>query len=244
MNKREFIKKSSLAIGIGYVTQMMSCKMKTPSLSGSQNQRKEPFVLANLPYKYDALEPHIDMMTMITHHTKHHAGYVTKLNEAIKETKFEFSSIETICQSVTDSDHAAIRNNGGGHFNHSHFWESMSPQGKPIQNQKFLDTIQTNFGGFDQMKTEFMNSAKSLFGSGWTWLCLNTDKKLFICNTPNQDNPLMSNLVKKPGIPLLGIDIWEHAYYLKYQNKRVDYIESFFKVVDWNKVEERFLKNV
>jgi Fe-Mn family superoxide dismutase len=242
MNKREFIKNLGLGIVSLAVIPALSCKTKAPSKSLSV--RKEPFALAPLPYAYDALEPHIDMVTMTVHHSKHHAAYINKLNEAVKGTPYEKMTLDTILQTITESDNPTIRNNGGGHYNHQMFWESLTPQFSALENGLLQKAIIEQFGSFDQFKVTFIDSAKSVFGSGWTWLYLDGNKKLMIGNSANQDNPLMTNIVKSAGTPILGLDIWEHAYYLRYQNRRPDYITAFFNVIDWKKVDERFRKAI
>ena len=191
------------------------------------------FELPKLNYNYDALEPHIDARTMEIHHSKHHAGYTSKLNAAIEGTSDEGKSIEEILSSGNLS--AAVRNNGGGFYNHTLFWDIMSPNGGGAPTGELADKINEAFGSFEEFKTTFSNAAATQFGSGWAWLCV-TNGKLEVCSTPNQDNPLMD--VGCGGTPILGIDVWEHAYYLNYQNRRPDYIEAFFNVVDWNRVAE------
>ena len=191
------------------------------------------FELPKLNYNYDALEPHIDARTMEIHHSKHHAGYTSKLNAAIEGTSDEGKSIEEILPSGNLS--AAVRNNGGGFYNHTLFWDIMSPNGGGAPTGELADKINEAFGSFEEFKTTFSNAAATQFGSGWAWLCV-TNGKLEVCSTPNQDNPLMD--VGCGGTPILGIDVWEHAYYLNYQNRRPDYIEAFFNVVDWNRVAE------
>ncbi len=193
------------------------------------------FELPNLPYDYKALEPHIDARTMEIHHSKHHAGYTSKLNAAIEGTELEGKSIEDILASIS-SQAAGVRNNGGGFYNHCLFWEVMSPNGGGNPSGELADMINDTFGSFDEFKTAFSNAAATQFGSGWAWLCL-TNGKLEVCSTPNQDNPLMDS-VGCDGTPILGIDVWEHAYYLNYQNRRPDYINAFFNVVNWDKVSE------
>ena len=192
------------------------------------------FELPKLNYNYDALEPHIDARTMEIHHSKHHAGYTSKLNAAIEGTSDEGKSIEEILSSGNLS--AAVRNNGGGFYNHTLFWDIMSPNGGGAPTGELADKINEAFGSFEEFKTIFSNAAATQFGSGWAWLCV-TDGKLEVCSTPNQDNPLMG--AGCGGTPILGIDVWEHAYYLNYQNRRPDYIEAFFNVVDWNRVAEQ-----
>lgn len=196
------------------------------------------FELPKLNYAYEALEPKIDAKTMEIHHSKHHQTYVDNLNNAIKGTEMENLSIEEICKK--HSDKPAVRNNGGGHYNHSLFWEILTPGGSntPIGNvAKALET----FGGMEKFKTEFSEAAKTRFGSGWAWLCKMEDGSLSICSTANQDNPLMPT-VDCNGTPILGLDVWEHAYYLNYQNRRPDYITAFFDVINWDKVEELYNK--
>nr|WP_236652924.1 superoxide dismutase [Chitinophaga vietnamensis] len=199
---------------------------------------KAPFTLPALPFAYDALEPHIDKLTMEIHHDKHHGAYVKNLNDAIKDTAFASASLEEILHKVTEKD-KAIRNNGGGHYNHSLFWTLLSPQ-KTTPSDKLKAAIAKDLGSFEQFQTKFNDAAKTVFGSGWAWLIVTPEKKLAVINTPNQDNPLMHNIVKDKGIPVLGLDVWEHAYYLKYQNKRPDYINAFWDVINWNEVEKRY----
>ncbi len=196
------------------------------------------FQLPNLPYAYDALEPHIDARTMEIHHTKHHNGYTTKLNGAIAGTALEGKSIEDILTNL-DMSNTAVRNNGGGFFNHCLYWEVMSPDGGGNPGGDLKGAIDQAFGSFEGFKDAFSSAAASRFGSGWAWLCVHKGGKLEICSTPNQDNPLMPD-TGCGGYPILGIDVWEHAYYLHYQNRRPDYIEAFFKVINWSKVSEEF----
>lgn len=197
------------------------------------------FELPQLPYDYKALEPHIDGRTMEIHHGKHHAGYTSKLNAAIEGTDLEGKSIEEILSSVSGQS-AAVRNNGGGYYNHCLFWEVMSPNGGGKPSGELANMIDSSFGSFEAFKEAFSNAAATQFGSGWAWLCLKNGK-LEVCSTPNQDNPLMDN-VGCGGTPILGIDVWEHAYYLNYQNRRPDYINAFFNVVNWSKVQENLDK--
>ncbi|MFT4645652.1 MAG: Fe-Mn family superoxide dismutase [Planctomycetota bacterium] len=194
------------------------------------------FELPKLPYAYDALEPHIDARTMEIHHSKHHNGYTSKLNAAIAGTDLEGKTIEDLCANHTDN--GAVRNNGGGFFNHSLFWEVMSPNGGGEPTGALAAAINDAFGSFEEFKNVFSTAAGTRFGSGWAWLCVEGGK-LSVCSTPNQDNPLMSNNDCN-GTPVLGLDVWEHAYYLNYQNRRPDYINAFFNVVNWNKVSELF----
>lgn len=192
------------------------------------------FELPKLSYAYDALEPHIDARTMEIHHSKHHQGYTSKLNAAIEGTNQAGSSIEEILKGDLSP---AVRNNGGGYYNHCLFWEVMSPNGGGIPEGELAEMINSAFGSFEGFKEQFSQAAATQFGSGWAWLCYNNGN-LEICSTPNQDNPLMDN-VGCGGTPILGLDVWEHAYYLNYQNRRPDYIDAFFNVIDWSKVQEK-----
>ncbi|MEQ6122397.1 superoxide dismutase [Reichenbachiella sp. MALMAid0571] len=194
------------------------------------------FELPSLPYAHDALEPHIDTKTMEIHHGKHHNAYVTNLNNAIAGTNMEGKSIEEIC--AQHSDVPAVRNNGGGHFNHSLFWTVMSPNGGGTPSGDLAAAIDVAFGSFDAFKETFAKAGATRFGSGWAWLCVK-DGKLEVCSSANQDNPLMPG-VGCGGTPILGLDVWEHAYYLHYQNRRPDYIAAFFNVVNWDEVAKRF----
>ncbi|MGB1364190.1 MAG: superoxide dismutase [Flavobacteriales bacterium] len=194
------------------------------------------FELPQLPYAYDALEPHIDARTMEIHHSKHHAGYTSKLNAAVEGTELERKDIETLLRD--HSDNGAVRNNGGGFWNHNLFWACMSPNGGGQPSGALGEAIDRDFGSFDAFKDAFAKAAATRFGSGWAWLCVN-DGKLEVCSSANQDNPLMPG-VGCGGHPILGLDVWEHAYYLNYQNRRPDYINAFFEVVDWNAVGARF----
>jgi Fe-Mn family superoxide dismutase len=195
------------------------------------------FKLPSLPYAADALEPHIDANTMEIHHGKHHNGYTTKLNAAIKGTALEGKSIEEILGDL-DMSNAAVRNNGGGYYNHCLFWEIMGPDAGEMSSE-LSAAIESAFGSFDAFKDAFSKAAATQFGSGWAWLCVHNDGELEVCSTPNQDNPLMKD-IKCGGTPILGLDVWEHAYYLNYQNRRPDYIEAFFKVVNWSEVSKRY----
>ena len=197
------------------------------------------FELPELGYAYDALEPNIDARTMEIHHSKHHNGYTTKLNGAIAGTDLEGSSIENILGNL-DMNNGAVRNNGGGFYNHSLFWSVMNPNNTGELSGDLKDAIMAEFGSFDAFKDAFSNAAATQFGSGWAWLCAHPDGKVEVCSTPNQDNPLMPG-VTCGGTPILGIDVWEHAYYLNYQNRRPDYINAFFNVINWNEVASRYL---
>ena len=195
------------------------------------------FKLPNLPYAHDALEPHIDAKTMEIHHGKHHAAYVSKVNAAIDGTEMGSKSIEDLCKE--HSDNAAVRNNGGGHYNHILFWSIMAPNGGDVPSGALADAINAAFGSFDEFQTVFSNAAATRFGSGWAWLCKKADGSVEVCSTPNQDNPLMPD-AGCDGVPILGLDVWEHAYYLNYQNRRPDYIQAFFNVINWNAVAKNF----
>ncbi|MBU2914047.1 MULTISPECIES: superoxide dismutase [Reichenbachiella] len=194
------------------------------------------FELAPLPYAHDALEPNIDKATMEIHHGKHHAAYISKLNDAIAGTDLEGKSIDELVKN--HSDNTAVRNNGGGHFNHSLFWSVLSPDGGGTPTGDVATAIDSAFGSLDNFKDEFAKAAATRFGSGWAWLCVK-DGKLEICSTANQDNPLMP-VAGCEGTPILGLDVWEHAYYLNYQNRRPDYIAAFFNVINWDEVNKRF----
>ena len=200
------------------------------------------FELPKLSYAYDALEPHIDARTMEIHHGKHHNGYTTNLNNAISGSDLEEHSIESILTSL-DLDNGAVRNNGGGFYNHRLFWNVMSPNGGGTPSGTLAEAINAAFGSFEGFKDAFAKAAATRFGSGWAWLCVHKGGAVDVCSTPNQDNPLMPG-IGCGGFPVLGIDVWEHAYYLNYQNRRPDYIQAFFNVVDWNKVSEFYTENV
>lgn len=196
------------------------------------------FTLPALSYDLAALEPHIDARTMEIHHGKHHAAYVNNLNAATKDTPLENMTVEEIMASISKYS-MAVRNNGGGHYNHSLFWELMAPGGSDVPEGKLAAAIDDAFGSFDGFKSAFTNAATTRFGSGWAWLVKKADGSLVISSTPNQDNPLMDN-VEVQGTPILGLDVWEHAYYLNYQNRRLDYISAFFNVINWTKVAELY----
>ena len=195
------------------------------------------FQLPDLPYNFDALEPHIDSKTMQIHHGKHHAGYTNKLNTAISGTDLEGKTIEDILKNL-DMNNTAVRNNGGGYFNHTLFWEIMGPNcgGKP--EGQLAAAIDRDFGSFEEFKSNFSSAAGTRFGSGWAWLCVDLNGGLEVCSTANQDNPLMPGECGKT--PILGLDVWEHAYYLNYQNRRPDYVAAFFSVINWVKVSENY----
>lgn len=203
------------------------------------------FELPKLPYDYAALEPHIDARTMEIHYTKHHQAYVTNLNNALAGTDAEKLSIEEICKNISKYP-VAVRNNGGGHFNHSLFWTVMAPNKGGQPSGALLEAINNQLGSFDKFKEDFNKAATTRFGSGWAWLCVDANKKLCVCSSPNQDNPLMdlptgqAGISECKGTPILGLDVWEHAYYLHYQNRRPDYCAAFWNVVNWDEVSKRF----
>lgn len=201
-----------------------------------------PFELPKLPYEYAALEPHVDARTMEIHYTKHHRTYVTNLNDAIRGTDAANLSIEEINKHISKYP-VAVRNNGGGHYNHSLFWTVMKPGGGGQPSGALGEAITKQFGSFDGFKTQFAQAAATRFGSGWAWLVVKSDKSLAITSTPNQDNPLM-DIAEVKGTPVLGLDVWEHAYYLHYQNRRPDYVTAFWNVVNWDEVARRFAEAV
>ncbi|MDH5366049.1 MAG: superoxide dismutase [Cyclobacteriaceae bacterium] len=196
------------------------------------------FELPQLPYAHDALEPNIDARTMEIHHGKHHAGYTNNLNAAIAGTDLEGKSIEDIVKGM-DMSNGAVRNNGGGYYNHSLFWQVMSPNGGGKPSGELAEAIDEAFGSFDGFKDAFSKAAATRFGSGWAWLCVHSGGKVEVCSSANQDNPLMPE-VGCGGVPILGLDVWEHAYYLNYQNRRPDYIAAFFNVINWEEVSRRY----
>jgi Fe-Mn family superoxide dismutase len=244
MKKRTFLK-TGLAIGAGMALSPVVKaynRVAPETIVPIKGLTGTTFELPPLPYETDALEPMIDTRTMEIHYGKHHAGYVKKLNAALEGSTMKGMVIEDILREVTDkASESGIRNNAGGHYNHTLFWQIMAPGGKALdEKSKLAKAIKKQFGSYEAFEKEFKDAAKTVFGSGWAWLCAGKGKKLFISQTPNQDNPVMKNLVDQPGVPLLGIDVWEHAYYLKHQNLRGDYIDSFMQVINWEMVEKRF----
>ena len=199
------------------------------------------FELPKLTYANDALEPHIDARTMEIHHGKHHNGYTTKLNSALEGSGMESDTIETILENM-DMNNAALRNNGGGYYNHCLFWEVIGPNGGGAPSGALAEAINATYGSFEDFKTAFSNAAATQFGSGWAWLCVFQEGKVEVCSSANQDNPLMPG-IGCGGTPILGLDVWEHAYYLNYQNRRPDYINAFFNVINWGKVSELYDQN-
>ena len=196
------------------------------------------FTLPELPYAYNALEPHIDARTMEIHHSKHHNAYVTNLNAALAGTESEGKSLEELMAHISKQP-MPVRNNGGGHWNHSFFWQIMGPNAGGAPSGALAEAITAQLGGFDKFKEDFAKAGATRFGSGWAWLSVNADKKLVVSSTPNQDNPLM-DVAEVKGTPILGVDVWEHAYYLHYQNRRPDYLTAFFNVINWEEVEKRY----
>ncbi len=208
--------------------------------SNSQKVNTMAFTLPDLPYAYDALEPHFDARTMEIHHTKHHAAYTNNLNAALEGTDLAGKSIEEILANVAGAS-AAVRNNGGGYYNHNLFWTILSPKGGGEPGGDLGKAINDRFGSFQAFKDEFSKAAASRFGSGWAWLCVSGSGELQICSTPNQDNPLMNlESLECKGTPILGLDVWEHAYYLHYQNRRPDYVGAFWNLVNWDEVARRY----
>ena len=244
MKKRDetaIIKSRNTENDLPFVITEPKLKLATSKKRASATVLVEPFTLAALPYTYGALEPHIDAMTMEIHHSKHHATYVNNLNKALHDVKDAPSSIEEIIKNSSKYP-IAVRNNGGGHYNHSMFWRLMKFNGGGQPTGKLLEAINASFGSFDDFKNKFNEAAKNIFGSGWAWLVLKKGK-LEIGTTPNQDNPLM-DVSNFKGSPILCLDIWEHAYYLKHQNKRIDYINSWWNVVNWDEAANNFKKAI
>lgn len=234
MEKRTFLKLSGI-VAAGTIAGCSPLK----KAAGVSTMGRFPYTLPALSYGFTDLEPHIDAMTMEIHHDRHHNGYVNKLNNVLEGTPgMQTMNLEQLLATIKPTD-TALRNNGGGHWNHSMFWTWLSPK-KTQPNERLTQAINQKWGTMEAFQSEFADAAKSVFGSGWAWLCKDAAGNLFITSTPNQDNPLMTKITDKPGTPILGIDVWEHAYYLHYQNKRADYIGAFWKVVNWNRVNELF----
>jgi len=244
--RREFFKKGILA-GAGIALLNKSFSKETLSMT-EPGIPEDIFKLDPLPYAYDALEPYIDKQTMEIHHDKHHQAYVDKLNKAVLDAKITGVSLDDICKNVSKYP-VAVRNNGGGHYNHTMFWKGMKPNAASVlspanQNEpsgKLGDAIKSVFDSFANFKTKFSETGTKVFGSGWAWLVINKDGKLEIGSTPNQDNPIM-DISEFKGNPILALDVWEHAYYLKYQNKRADYISNWWNIVNWEEAAKRFEK--
>ena len=241
MKKRDFLKVTGLVTAGAMITPLITSCGDNSEKSDTTSSETSVYTLPELGYDYDALAPHIGADTMEIHHSKHHAGYTKKFNAALDgNADFAGKSIEEMFATLTEDEATTgIRNNGGGYYNHKLFWSVMAPNAGGVPDGNVADAINTAFGSFEKFQEEFSTAAKGVFGSGWAWLCKDADNKVFITSTPNQDNPLMSNLVEKKGTPILGLDVWEHAYYLNYQNMRGDYISSFFNVINWNAVNEK-----
>lgn len=241
MKKREFLRITGV-FGAGIlVAPLAACSRPSKALMAS-NPMTGPsqFEQAPLPYAFSALEPHIDTLTMEIHFGKHHAAYVKNLNAALAGGgKFDGLDLEQIMARLQKDD-SAVRNNGGGHFNHQLFWDILTPGGATRPAGKLAEALLRDFGSYEAFAKQISDAAKSRFGSGWAWLSVSADGRLFVSSTPNQDNPLMSNVVDQPGKPLLGIDVWEHAYYLHYQNRRPDYVAAIMEIINWDKVAARF----
>lgn len=239
-NRRDFIKKSAL-LSVGALVGCKVIPSDTTGVSTGSTTSNNPviggFTLPTLPYSFEALEPHIDKMTMEIHHGKHHKAYVDNLNKALVELKSTADNLEEICKNISIYN-SAVRNNAGGHYNHSLFWNLMSPKGGGEPTGKILEVINSNFTSFEEFKKKFNEAGTKRFGSGWAWLVKKSDGTFEITSTPNQDNPLM-DVADVKGTPIMGIDVWEHAYYLKYQNKRADYLAAWWNVVNWEEVNRR-----
>ena len=240
-SRRSFLKKSSLLTLAGMGTQVLSGSLLKAMASSELGFLNEPFVLPSLPYAYDALEPFVDTLTMEIHFSKHHKAYVDNLNKAIAEGKINATLDELIMNASKYSP--IIKNNAGGHWNHSFFWKLMRPEGGGEPSGEIASSINETFGSFDVFKTRLEEAGLKRFGSGWAWLIVDANKKLSIGSTPNQDNPLM-DLSELKGTPILGIDVWEHAYYLKFQNRRGEYLKSWWNVVNWTEVNKNFEKSM
>ena len=240
MNKREFLKKSAFITIGGLAVAGVPGRTIASGLIGTDNKsNREEFKQPGLGYAYDALEPHIDAMTMELHYSKHHAGYTNKFNTAVNDAGITETNVEEIFGKISKYPDA-VRNNGGGYYNHNLFWAVMSPDGGGVPGGELLKGIEKSFGSFSSFKEKFSTAAATLFGSGWAWLVY-SNGRLVVTSTPNQDNPLM-DIAPVKGTPLLLIDVWEHAYYLKYQNRRTEYIDAFWNVVNWDYVSELYLK--
>ena len=238
-SRRSFLKKGSLLTLAGMGTQVLSGSLLKAMSSSESVSLNEPFLLPTLPYSYDALEPFVDTMTMEIHYSKHHKAYVDNLNKAMAEGKINATLDELLMNASKYSP--IIRNNAGGHWNHSFFWKLMQPEGGGEPDGEIISSINEAFGSFDVFKTRLEEAGLKRFGSGWAWQIVDANKKLSIGSTPNQDNPLM-DLSELKGTPILGIDVWEHAYYLKFQNRRGEYLKSWWNVVNWTEVNKNFEK--
>ncbi|GAB4426803.1 MAG: hypothetical protein OHK0039_44920 [Bacteroidia bacterium] len=235
MDKRTFIKHMGLLAG----GVMALPSTAWASLRSRFSTQADAFTLPDLPFDYQALEPHIDEQTMRIHHGKHHAAYVANLNKAVAGSRLEGLSIRRVLN-LLQPDELAIRNNGGGHANHSLFWKLLQPVVGATPDPDLAQAIDRSFGSMDQLKTQLLQAGMDRFGSGWAWLAMSSQGTLFISSTPNQDSPLMSQVVPQPGYPLIGIDVWEHAYYLKYQNRRKDYLEAVWQLLNWSTINQQY----
>ncbi len=244
MKRRNFIKTIPLSISLATVTSELVSQTSTNTIFQTKNTNNiMAFELPALPYAFNALDPHIDAKTMEIHHGKHHNAYVTNLNNAVAaDATAQGKSLEDLIAHISKFP-MAIRNNGGGHWNHSMFWSIMSPNGGGEPKGEIALAINGAFGSFENFKKEFSNAGASRFGSGWAWLSVDANKNLFVSSTANQDNPLM-DIAEKKGTPVLGMDVWEHAYYLHYQNRRPDYMAAFYNVINWEEVNARFKKAI
>ncbi len=240
MDKRTFLKKSAV-LGLGSIAAAQGLKAQIINPANNPAAAGDRFTQPALPYAYDALEPHIDARTMEIHYSKHHAGYTAKFNAAIEGTEYAGMKIKDMFAMASKLP-AAVKNNGGGYWNHKLFWKVMSPTGGGQPKGDLLDAINSSFGSFDKFKELFSTAAATRFGSGWAWLTV-SGKELKVSSTPNQDNPLM-DMAEVKGTPILTLDVWEHAYYLNYQNRRTDYIAAFWNVINWEFVAEKFMKSV
>jgi len=243
MEKRDFLKLSGVFSAGVFVSPLSACSRPSKTLMAyhdtTPGQGAAVFEQAPLPFDFNALEPHIDTQTMEIHYGKHHAAYVKNLNAALAGGgKFDGMNLNQIMVNV-EKDDTAVRNNGGGHFNHDLFWDVLTPGGATKPSGKLMDKINTDLGSYEAFEKQFTDAAKSRFGSGWAWMNVGADGKLFVSSTANQDNPLMARIADKPGKPILGLDVWEHAYYLHYQNRRPDYISAFMGLINWDKVTAR-----
>jgi superoxide dismutase, Fe-Mn family len=245
MDKKTFLKSIGLLAGFSALAKWSHANTMvdenfTPTIDDLAPTTANEFALAPLPYAYDALEPVIDKQTMEIHHGRHHKAYVDNLNKALANNPvLKTKTIEELMVEINRRTEPAIRNNGGGHWNHTFFWESLTPTKNMQPGAKTMAGINKAFGSFDKFKEAFTKEALGRFGSGWAWLCIDRKGDFYICSTANQDNPLMRIIAEKPGKPILGIDVWEHAYYLKYQNKRADYVKGLYAIINWDKVEAR-----
>ena len=244
-NRRNFLKSAAVlgAVALSNPLEIFAATNESAKSLAELKPVNGKYELPALGYAYNALEPHFDAKTMEIHHTKHHQAYINKLNEALeKEVQLKNVPLEYMLRnlnSMPDTVKNVIRNHGGGHWNHTFFWESLAPQAGGTPKGELAAAIDAAFGSFDAFKEKFANAGMTRFGSGWAWLSLNDKKELFISSTPNQDNPLM-DVAEVKGTPLLGVDVWEHAYYLKYQNRRADYLGAFWNVISWDKIEARY----